>query len=60
MRITKCDICKKTIKDNSKSVYIGIGSILRNIAEICENCGKPIIKILEDNKFTPLNNFKFL
>jgi len=50
MNITKCDICKKTIKKDSKSLYIGLGSIFSNHIEICENCGKPVMKLLKDKK----------
>jgi len=59
MRITKCDICNKTIKKDSKSIYIGVGSIFLNAIEICENCGKPVLKLLEDNKLIKFEDKKY-
>lgn len=51
MNITKCDICKKTIKKGADSVHIGIGSsMLSNHIEICSDCGKPVLKLLRDKR----------
>ena len=60
MNITKCDICKKTIEKDSKSIYIGIGGMFTvNRAEICENCGKPVLKFLKDRKLINFQNKKY-
>lgn len=47
MNITKCDICKKVIKKGAKSIHIGFGSsMFSNHMEICLNCGKPVLELL--------------
>jgi len=47
MQINKCDICKKIIKKGTKSVHVGVGSsMFSNYTEICLECGKPILKVL--------------
>jgi len=51
MRITKCDICKKTIAPHSEILqlaYNSTGSF--DSFELCANCSKPLIKILKDKK----------
>jgi hypothetical protein len=58
MRITKCDICRKTIEKDSRSIYVGLGSIFNNSFEICENCGKPVLKLLKDKKLIKVENKK--
>lgn len=58
MRITKCDICKKTIERDSKSIYIGLGGVFSNSFEICENCDKPVLKFLKDKKLIKIENKK--
>lgn len=51
MKITKCDICKKTIKDDSMNVHIAVSkSMFFNSVEICSDCGKPVLKLLKDKK----------
>jgi len=47
MRITKCDLCKKKIQ--YEPITAGIGFFPK--AELCKNCGSPIIKFLEKHKF---------
>ncbi|MDO8486132.1 MAG: hypothetical protein Q7S77_00310 [Candidatus Staskawiczbacteria bacterium] len=47
MRITKCDLCKKEIKDNSVTAGIGLWPK----AELCQDCGSPILKFLKKHKF---------
>lgn len=47
MRITKCDLCKKRIKE--KPITAGVGYFLN--VELCEKCGLPILKFLKKNKF---------
>ena len=49
MRIQKCDICRKTIKDKSKQYYISERFMLGGY-EICETCGQPLQKFLENNQ----------
>jgi len=46
MFVTKCDICKKEIKDRETSVSVGVGRILPNQA-LCGPCGKPVIAFLK-------------
>ncbi len=41
--VTKCDLCKENIKD--EPMMAGFGFWDR--AELCKNCGLPIIKFLE-------------
>ncbi|OGI78262.1 hypothetical protein A3C57_00425 [Candidatus Nomurabacteria bacterium RIFCSPHIGHO2_02_FULL_33_12] len=48
MNTKKCDICKKTIKDN----YIVAGFGLFNTKDFCLKCGKPISDFLKKNGFT--------
>jgi hypothetical protein len=53
MKITKCDICKKTITSGPKSEILQLsyaGCDSYNSFELCANCAKPIIKILRDKK----------
>ena len=47
MRVTKCDLCKKNIKD--EPITAGIGIFPK--AELCEKCGKPIKNFLKKHKF---------
>ena len=53
MRIIKCDICKKTIKDNQEIVHVGVGYV--NF-EICFDCGKSTIKLMKDSGIIDENN----
>ena len=55
MKITKCDICKKKI---DKSIYISVGGFLGNSFEVCEKCGKPVLKLLKDKKLIKSENKK--
>jgi len=50
MRITKCDICKKTITYGSESVRVEVKAKSYDYFEICFKCGQPIVKILKKNK----------
>ncbi len=47
MRITKCDLCEKEIKEKPVNVRFGH----YENAEFCEECGSPILKFLKKNKF---------
>jgi len=49
MFVTKCDICKKQIRDEGKSVSAGFGNYLSHYS-FCEKCGKPIQAFLTKNK----------
>jgi len=48
MHITKCDICKKQLKDRNDSVRAGIG--LFREKDLCPDCGKPILNFLKKHK----------
>jgi len=45
MFVTKCDICKKIIEKDKKSVMAGFGSLFTGFT-FCESCGQPVIKFL--------------
>lgn len=46
MNLTKCDICKKKLKD--KPVRAGIGYFAGN--DFCSKCAKPILGFLKKHK----------
>ena len=48
MNITKCDICNKTI-DNDSEVCIGYLSPLPRYS-LCLNCAKPVVDLLKKHK----------
>ena len=48
MWVTKCDLCKKKIKD--KPITAGVGFFSK--AELCEKCGAPILRFLKRHKLT--------
>ena len=53
MRVTKCDFCKKNIKNEPVLVRFGY----LNSVELCEKCGKPVLDFLKKNKIIkPENN----
>ncbi len=54
MRITKCDLCKKRIKN--EPITAGIGFFPK--VELCEKCGSPILKFLKKHKFITSKNIK--
>ena len=60
MRITKCDICKKTINRESKSLQLMGGSddIAYISFELCSACSQPILKILKNKKLIVDDNKK--
>lgn len=43
MRILKCDICKKIIKDDPVRADVGF----RVHVELCHKCGLPVLKLLK-------------
>jgi len=49
MRIFKCDICKKTLTADSEIFHVSrTGGMMRYASfELCDNCGKPIAKLLK-------------
>lgn len=54
MRITKCDLCKKKIKE--EPITAGFGIFPK--AELCEKCGTPILKFLKKHKFIESQKLK--
>ena len=46
MHITKCDICKKQIKEEP----IIVGANYWEKKELCEKCGAPILRFLKKHK----------
>ncbi|MCX6751984.1 MAG: hypothetical protein NTZ87_00570 [Candidatus Nomurabacteria bacterium] len=46
MNLTKCDICKKRLKDDQ--VRAGVGYFVGN--DFCSKCGKPILDFLKKHK----------
>lgn len=56
MLVTKCDICKKEIKDGKHTVLAGVGNHFA-ANSFCLNCGKPVLDFLKD-KFYNKNSKK--
>jgi len=54
MRVIKCDLCKKKIKE--QPVTAGLG-YLSNV-ELCEKCGSPILRFLRKYKFIEIKKIK--
>lgn len=51
MRITKCDICKKTIEKDSGAFSLACDRKKAfDSFEICSACGKPLMKFIKDKK----------
>jgi hypothetical protein len=50
MNITKCDICKKTIKPGAEKMHLERKGDIRKFAwfELCTVCSEPIIEMLKD------------
>lgn len=46
--LKKCDLCKKEIKRGDKEVIAGLGWL--KMAELCYDCGKPVLKFLSQKK----------
>lgn len=46
MRVIKCDLCKKKVKE--KPVIAGRGIL--DWVELCEKCGAPVLEFLKKNK----------
>ena len=49
MRITKCDICKKTLIRNEDEVNVSVGMFFASF-DICSNCAEPVLKFLKSKK----------
>jgi len=47
MLVTKCDICKKEIKNREHIVLAGTGSSFATNS-FCLNCGKPVLSFLKN------------
>ena len=54
MRITKCDICKKTIKRKGDEANVSVGVFFSSF-DICGNCAKPVLKFLSNKKLIKKN-----
>ena len=61
MNIKKCDICKKVIVPGPESFQLTrMGSIMTyRTFEFCDECSKPILKILRDKKLIKDDNKKY-
>ena len=46
MTISKCDVCKKELKERNVVVYAGVGW---NRFELCPLCGKSVRGFLEEH-----------
>ncbi len=47
MNVTKCDICKEEI--NEQTVRVGFGFWV-DYMEVCEDCGAPVVEFLKKHK----------
>jgi len=51
MRITKCDSCKKIIKNYKEENSINInGGIFGKSLSLCDKCFAPVLKVLKENR----------
>jgi len=48
MQVTKCDVCKKEIKDYKEEVKIIAPNTFAMIA-LCLDCGKPVLRFLRSH-----------
>ena len=51
MRVIKCDLCKKKVKE--KPVIAGKGIL--DWVELCEKCGAPVLRFLKKNKLISMD-----
>lgn len=49
MQVTKCDICKKQIKDYTEEISVSPLGRMSGFV-FCPECGKPVMKFLEKNR----------
>jgi len=47
MKIIKCDLCKKKIKEQPISIITWSYQVI----ELCEKCSAPVLKFLKKHKF---------
>ena len=51
MKITKCDICEKTIEKGTKNIRISMENYPSFYSfEICSDCGMPVENLFKDKK----------
>lgn len=55
MDIKKCDLCQKEIKDRKKYVSV---RFIYDWTELCDDCGAPVLKFLQKNKFLNKKDIK--
>lgn len=48
MQITKCDICKKKIKE--EKIKLWVQGERFSVFELCEKCAQPIMRFLKSKK----------
>lgn len=53
MNVTKCDICKKEIKEIKPTVRV---NFRYESYEFCKNCNVPFVKLLEKHKLIKKEN----
>ncbi len=59
MRITKCDICKKTIARDAETLHLAYNNKRTfDSFEFCSVCSQPILKILRNKKLIIIENKK--
>ncbi len=54
MRITKCDICKKTLVRNGDETIVSVGVFFKSF-DICRDCAEPVLKFLKSKKLIEEN-----
>lgn len=50
MKVKKCDICKKIIKEKDKDISIYHNDRSFTLIELCSKCAQPITKFLKSKK----------
>jgi len=59
MRITKCDICKKTIPPRTENLSLAYNNSTTFVSfEFCPICSKSILKILKAKKLIKIEDKK--
>lgn len=60
MKITQCDICKKTMeRDEEKYQIARDGYLLFKHFEVCADCGRPVLKFLKGNRLIAKDEKKY-
>jgi len=57
MNVHKCDLCQKEISFEQR-VVAGTGFAFSPDAELCVECGKPVLRFLRKHKIIDKNNKK--